>query len=144
MVAPGFGFSFGDIVSGIALVQKLIGALNDTAGSRASYRHLISELFNLNEALHDIKNLQVTSTQAASKAALDQIARECQVSIEGFLENNFKFSTSLGLQSPGSSWKTNLHKVQWALYEDSRVGRFQKEIAAHTQAIQLRIATIQL
>ena len=144
MAAPGFGFSVGDVISGIALVQKLIRALNDTAGSRASYRHLISELFNLNEALHEIKNLHLTPAQGAQKTALDQVTQQCQLSIESFLKQNSKFSTSLGSQSSGASWKTNLHKVQWALYEDGRIDKLRKEITDYVKNINLRLATIQL
>ncbi|ROW01873.1 hypothetical protein VMCG_05614 [Cytospora schulzeri] len=144
MAAPGFGFSVGDFISGISLVKKLIRALNDTAGSRASYRQLISELLNLDEALGLVKDLPTNPGQEAQKATLQQIAGKCQLSIESFLNKNSKFKESLGLQPSASTWKSNLHKIQWALCKDDAVDALRTKIAAYTLSLNLILANMQL
>lgn len=144
MAAPGFGFSAGDFISGISLVKKLIRSLNDTAGSRASYRQLISELLNLDDALGQIKDLHANPAQATQMLALQQIAAKGQLSIETFLNKKSKFNESLGLQPSASVWKSNLHKIQWALCKDGAIDELRQEIAAHTTALNLTLATNQL
>lgn len=144
MASPGFGFSAGDFISGISLLKQIIRALNDTVGSRASYRQLISELLNLDEALGRAKDLHSNLAQAAQTIALQQIAEQCQLSIETFLNKNSKFKESLGLQPSASFWKSNLHKIQWALCKDAAIDKLRKEIAAHTTTLNLTLATIQL
>lgn len=116
MAAPGFGFSVGDFIAGVSLINKLIRALNDAAGSRAAYRKLISELLILHEALTEISILQLDSARESQKIALQRVAIQCQTSIEIFLEKNAKFRDLLGLQTSltSSIWRTNLHKIQWA------------------------------
>ncbi|KAJ4414464.1 hypothetical protein N0V82_007913 [Gnomoniopsis sp. IMI 355080] len=145
MATPGFGFSVGDVLAGLHVVRKLIRALNDTAGSRPAYRSLISELLNLQEALTSVNNLQVDPAQAAQKLALDQVAQECQGSIERFLSKNAKFENSLGVRpSSLSAWRSCLHKVQWALCKESEIEGLRTEIAAHSTTLNLILSTIQL
>lgn len=150
MATPGFGFSVGDVLAGLHVVRKLIRALNDTVGSRPAYRKLISELLTLEEALTGVRALQVVDpTQAAQKIALEQVAQQCQRSIEEFLTRNAKFKSSLGdapRSSPSllSAWRSNLHKVQWALCKESEIEGLRTEIAAHATTLNLMLSTIQL
>lgn len=150
MATPGFGFSVGDVLAGLHVVRKLIRALNDTAGSRAAYQKLIAELLNLEEALAGVQALQVVDpTQAAQKIALEQVTQQCLRSIEDFLARNAKFKSSLGgATRPSSSllstWRSNLHKVQWALCKESEIDGLRTEIAAHSTTLNLILSTIQL
>lgn len=117
MATPGFSFSVGDVLAGLHVVRKLIWALNDTSGSRVAYQKLIAELLNLEDALRVVSDLQVDPAQAAQKLALEQVAQQCQKSIENFLTKNAKFKVPLGgaRSSPMSAWRSNLYKIQWAL-----------------------------
>lgn len=145
MAAPGFGFSVGDVLAGLHVVRKLIRALNDTAGSRTAYHKLISELLNLEEALIGVNNLQVEPAQAAQKLALEQVAKQCQGSIERFLTKNAKFKSSLAVRpSSLTAWRSNLHKIQWALCKESEIEGLRTEIAAHSTTLNLILSTIQL
>lgn len=145
MATPGFGFSVGDVLAGLHVVRKLIRALNDTAGSRAAYQKLISEFLTLEQALTSVHNLQVVPAQAAEKIALEQVAQQCQHSIEKFMTKNAKFKDSLGVRpSSLSSWRSNLHKIQWALCRENEIEELRTEIAAHSTTINLILSTIQL
>lgn len=148
MAAPTFGFSVGDFIAGVSLVRKLIQALNDSAGARASYRQLISELSDLDGALTAISNLQLSPAQSAQKIALEQVASQCQLSITTFLDKNAKFKGSLGV-APGQPtsaprWQASLHKIQWALCKDNGIKALRTEIQAHTRTLNLLLSTIQM
>lgn len=149
MAAPGFGFSVGDFIAGVTLVRQLIRALSDSAGARASYRQLVSELFNLDEALTGVSNLQLDSAQSAQKIALEQVSLQCQLSITTFLDQNAKFKGSLEIVSgkPTSTFgwlEAGLHKIQWALCKDSAIQALQTRIQAHTTTLNLLLSTIQM
>lgn len=148
MAAPGFGFSVGDFIAGVTLVRRLIRALNDSAGARASYRQLISELFDLDEALTGVSNLQLDPAQTAQKFALERVASQCQLSITTFLDQNAKFEISLGIVSGQpvsiSRWLASLHKIQWALCKDSAIQTLRNEIRGHTTTLNLLLSTIQM
>lgn len=145
MATPGFGFSVGDVLAGLHVVRKLIRALNDTGGSRVAYQKLIAELLNLEDALRDVNDLQVYPTQAAQKLALEQVAQQCQKSIENFLTKNAKFKEPLGARpSTMSAWRSNLYKVQWALCKESEIEALRTESAAHSTTLNLIISTAEL
>lgn len=148
MAAPPFGFSVGDFIAGVSLVRKLIRALNDSAGARASYRQLTSELFDLDEALANARNLQLDPARSAQKVALEQVASQCQLTITTFLDQNAKFQSSLGGASgrptSTSQWQASLHKIQWALCKDTAIQALRTKIRAHTTTLNLLFSTIQM
>jgi len=65
-MATGFGFSTGDFIAGINLVQELIKALNDSRGSSKEYLELIAELRSLETALLEVKTLDLAVEQQTS------------------------------------------------------------------------------
>ncbi|KAK7697432.1 hypothetical protein SLS64_013513 [Diaporthe eres] len=146
MATPGFGSSAGDFIAGVSLIKKLIRALNDTAGSRAPYRKLISELLNLEDALTDISKLRLGQAQESQGLSLRRVAMQCESSIEAFLQKKLKFNESLGTQpcATPSAWRMNLHKIQWALCKDTAIDDLRTEIAAHTATLNITLATIQV
>lgn len=145
MATPGFGFSVGDVLAGLHVVRKLIRALNDTGGSRVAYQTLIAELLNLEDALRGVNDLQVDPMQAAQKLALEQVAEQCQKTIEKFLAKNAKFKDSLGARpSTMSAWRSNFHKVQWALCKESEIDALRTEIAAHSTTLNIILSTVRL
>lgn len=148
MAAPPFGFSVGDLIAGVSLVRKLIRALNDSAGARANYRQLVSELSYLDEALTGVSSLQLNPAQSAQKIALEQVVSKCQLSITAFLDKNTKFQRSLGV-APGQPistprWQAMLHKIQWALCRNNAIEALRTEIQAHTTTLNLLLSTIRM
>lgn len=146
MASPGFGFSVGDFIAGVTLVKKLIQALNESTGSRTAYRHLISELSCLDNALTGISQIQFEPAQLPCKIALEKVVSQCQLGIESFLDKNSKFRDSLGINtgSPLPRWRINLHKIQWALFTGSSVQALRTEIQAHTTTLNLLLSTFQM
>lgn len=118
MATPGFGFSVGDFISGVSLVHKLI-------------------------ALASMTRLQVVPEQAAQKFVLEQIVVQCEESIKTFINKNSKFRLSLGIQSPPSSyWRSNSHKIQWALCKSNAIETLRTEITAHTMTLNIILSTM--
>jgi hypothetical protein len=146
MVIPAFGFAVGDFIAAINLVKNVIQALQDGAGAKPQYRHLINELINLERALTEVRYLKIEDSQASQKIALEQAASQCQDTIEGFLNENAKFNSTLGSQLTSSrwSWRTNLHKVQWAICKGDAINKFRAQVTGHTLAINTLLATINL
>jgi hypothetical protein len=47
MAAPGFGFSFGDFVQAISLLNDVRKALRDTGGAKDEFKHVSVDLQHL-------------------------------------------------------------------------------------------------
>lgn len=145
-----FGFSVGDFITGIVLVNDLIKALNDSTGSSAEYRGLISELHNLKRALELLQDLRIEVSQRAQRTALEQVAVQCQKTIEDFVKRTAKFELALGnAQSQPdavliSKWRAGLKKAQWALNKKDEVSRVRAEIMGHTMTLNALMSTIHL
>ena len=141
---PPFGFSVGDFVSGINLIKDLIKALENSAGSSAEYRDLITELYSLERALLEVKHLDLDESQHSQGIALRQAAIQCQQAIDAFLHQIRKFQPALRAEGSKSSWRDNLRKVEWALYKKEDVQKFRAQLNGHTASINILLMTLQL
>jgi hypothetical protein len=143
-MATGFGFSTGDFLAGINLVQELIKALNDSRGSSKEYLELIAELRTLETALLEVKTLDLAVEQQPQRAALRQAATQCQNSIDRFLKDLAKYHPYLRLGGSVCAWKDTLRKIQWRFCKTEDLVRFRAEIGFHAQSIQILMLTIQM
>lgn len=143
-MATGFGFSTGDFIAGINLIQTLIKALSDSKGSSKEYLELIAELRILEEALLEVKALDLEVERRAQHAALGQAAIQCQDSIDSFLKDLAKYHPCLRLGGSVCAWKDTLRKIQWRLCKKEYLVRFRAEIGFHVQSIQMLMLTVQM
>lgn len=152
MTVP-FGFSIGDFVAGIGLVQDVIGALQASSTSTARYQGLISELFTLERALLEVKKLGLDDKQTprlerldieALYAALQLAAIQCQDTINRLLNKVKKYEGHLSENGSGSKWKDALRKVQWALLTDKDLEEYRAEIRGHSTSITMLLAITQM
>ena len=140
----GFGFSAGDFVDGINLVRELIKALEDSAGSAAQYRALISELYSLERALLEVQSLDLDEAQHPQSAAIRQAASQFQHTVDDFLRITRKFQPSFSIHGSGSSWRNGIRRLQWSLYKKEDVQRFRAQISGHAASINMLLLTVQL
>lgn len=140
----GIGFSFGDIVSGIDLIKDLIRALEDSTGSSAEYRQLVSELRYLKKALKDISKLDLDASLEADKSALMQAGFLCEELIDSFVKKNAKYNNAFTANGDISKWRTNWRKLKWAVDKKAEVDKFRAAIMGHTQTLQAQLTIIQL
>lgn len=144
-MSVGFGFSVGDFISAINLVQTVIDALSASSKSSSELQELFRQLYSLETALREVKQLEVNDSLHAEVLALKQSAAQCQLTISDFLSKTESYQPYL-LCSNGVSgslrgrWK----KVKWALCKKKDVVQFKTDLLAHTESIQLLLGTIQL
>jgi hypothetical protein len=120
-----FSFFFGDFVDGIELIRQLTTALKSGAGSSKEYQVLIHELYSLERALLEVKQLQVVDELRPQRIAVEQAALQCQETISQFLSKISKYQPSLRIGGSGSTWRDCLRKVQWALYRKKMSNDFE-------------------
>jgi STAND-like protein len=140
----GFGLSVGDFIAGINLIRNLIKALEEGAGSGQEYRELIRELYSLERALVEIKQLNVDESLNIQKNAIEQAACQCQETISTFLAKLGKFHGPLSLVGSGSAPRDVLRKMQWAVYKKEDIIKFRAQIAGHTSSLLTLLATLQM
>jgi hypothetical protein len=143
-MATGFGFSTGDFIAGVSLVQAVIRALSDSRGSSKEYLELIAELRTLETALFEVKALDLQTEQQAHRSALREAVRQCQAAIDDFLQDLTKYCTHLRLGGSLCAWKDAYRKIQWRLCEKDDLVRFRNQIGLHVQSIQMLMLTIQM
>ncbi|KAE9376392.1 hypothetical protein N431DRAFT_529373 [Stipitochalara longipes BDJ] len=152
MTVP-FGFSVGDFVAGIGLVQDVIEALRASSTSTARYQGLMSELFTLERALLEVKKLDLGDEQASRQERLDiealhgalrLAATQCQDTISRLLNKVKKYEGHLSANGSGSKWKDALRKVQWALLTDRDLEEYRAEIRGHSTSITMLLTLTQL
>ena len=134
------GFSFGDFVSGIRLLQNLIDALNGTFGAKAQYRGLISELYCLERALIAIKELELHEDSPGYNAT-QQAVRGCQECIDKFV---MKIASYQSLTAGTSSIKDHIRKITWAQCRQHDLNKFKDDISMYLSAINVLLNAMQL
>jgi hypothetical protein len=83
----GFGFSIGDVISGIQLLHNSIEAVNNVNGSSADYASLIAELESLNTALEAASELtsEHLVNREQQQKAINSVVKACQKCMDDFL-----------------------------------------------------------
>ena len=139
MVVP-FGFSFGDMVSGISLVKDLIRALQDSGGATADYRSLMSELYGLERALIAIKELSL-SEGADGYQAVRQAVGQCQICVDHFLQKVTKYQP---LSAGNTTLKDAVKKVKWALCRREDLLKFRQSLEIQSSSMNLLLSALHL
>jgi len=143
-MALAFGFSAGDIITGISLVKDLITAIQDSKGSSKEYLELISELRGLESALLEVKKLPFRSEQHQQQAVLREAVVRCRTCIDDFLTTMTKYHSHLRLDGSQRPWQDAIRKIQWRLTKKEDIERFRSAIVFHTQTLQILLITTQL
>ncbi|KAL8949775.1 MAG: hypothetical protein Q9222_004154 [Ikaeria aurantiellina] len=144
-MSVGFGFSVGDFIDAIQLVGTVIDALSASSKSSAELRELLRQLYSLEKALREVKNLDVDESLYAENLALKQSAAQCQLTITNFLSKTQSYQPHLICNSDASSTiQTKWKKIKWALCKKKDVIQFKSDLLAHTESIHLLLATIQM
>jgi hypothetical protein len=136
-----FGWSAGDIVSAINLVNRIIGCVNNTGGAREHFQELESELGGLSRALNDISEIANVPGQIPEIMALKFAACLCEDTLKRFYEKISPFGESLGSSSRKSKVKAAPRMVRWELLVKKDIPEFRTYLAAHVGSLNLRLNT---
>ena len=143
MAVP-FGFSFGDFVAGIGLINDLVGALRESGGSGEQYRAVLEELGILRNALEAVQSLEVDDSLTSERIALYHAASVCQDTIKNFNAKIAKYNPALQTGGSGSWFKDSRRKVQWVLFQKDDVEDFRTRVRAHSGGICMMLVAISM
>jgi hypothetical protein len=139
-----FGFSAGDFIAALELIGTVINALRESGVSGSQYRELIDQLYSLETALLQVKQLELEEEQHSEYVALRQSASQCQRTIDNFGKKIRKYQKHLRTGGSTSILKDGWMKVRWAMCQQEDLARFQTDLAAHTQSINIIMAALQV
>lgn len=141
-MSVGFGFSVGDFIAALQLVNTVIQSLRDAGGSSTVYQQLAAELETLKAALEAVGRLDPDSGQRNEKIALHQAAAQCKRTIDEFAKKIQKYQPHLGEEGSGSRLKDSWAKIRWAVCKKEDLQRFRADIRGHTGAIQILLLAV--
>ncbi|KAL2066145.1 hypothetical protein VTL71DRAFT_2216 [Oculimacula yallundae] len=141
-----FGFSVGDFLAALELVHTVVTALHESGDSSDEYRSIVTQLRHLETALIAVALIEVEEVQHAEGVALQEVASQCQTTINDFWDKIKKYQPHLRSGESGNRWRNRVKngwmKVRWALCEREDLVRFKANLMGHTASINLLIATI--
>ena len=144
-MSVGFGFSVGDFIAATKLVGTVIDALGASSKSSSELQELLRQLDSLETALQEVKHLEINDSLHAEVLALKQSAAQCQLTITDFLRKTESYQPHLLCTNGASSTlQGKWRKIKWALCKKKDVVQFKTDLLAHTESIQLLLATIQM
>ncbi|GAB7359264.1 hypothetical protein MBLNU230_g5921t1 [Neophaeotheca triangularis] len=138
--APGFGFSFGDIVQAIALLHKASKALK-ASGAASNYQLTVIQLDAVARILDKAQTFEPTSD--SDRGALSQItllASSCRMPLQRFQNRISKYEDDLDhaiggrrnvLKDIGSTGR----KVRWVIAVEKQVAELKASIELPIQGI---------
>jgi hypothetical protein len=139
-----FGFSVGDFLAAIELVHDLAVALSDGRGSSAKFQGLVQELYSLERAMIEIKNLQVSAGLESHLWMVQQVATQCQRAIADFLRKSDVYMQCLRQGGSTKWWKDAFYKVKWAVYKADDVDELRARLRGHAVAMGLMLQVLQM
>ncbi|KAI4131239.1 MAG: hypothetical protein LQ338_001332 [Usnochroma carphineum] len=144
-MSVGFGFSLGDFIAAIKIVETVIDALSASSKSTSELQELLRQLHSLETALRGVKSLEVHESLHAEVLALKQSAAQCQLTISNFLTKTASYQPHLlCTNGTGATLQGRLKKIKWALCKKKDVVQLKADLLAHTESIQLLLITIQM
>jgi septation ring formation regulator EzrA len=135
--------SVGDIISVCLLAKKIVDTLDNTRGSSAEYRDLVTELRSLEKALLEAE--LVAGQHKHNKAAqpvlseIPQLLTDCRSTHEKLRDDISKYEKHLAENAaPGLVKKLGM-KVRWEVSAKAKVVSYRAQIAAHCNAINMML-----
>ncbi|TVY91471.1 hypothetical protein LAWI1_G003254 [Lachnellula willkommii] len=136
-----FGWSAGDIVAAISLVNKITKSVSSAGGARDHFQELETELKGLSRALCEISDLANAPNQIPEIVALKFAACLCEDTLKRFYEKILPFDESLGSGSKTSRLKATPRMVRWELLIKKEVPEFRTYLVAHVGKAQSELMT---
>lgn len=142
-----FGWSAGDVVAGLQLLNRIRIALNDSGGSRSEYQDETAFLDNLSLTLRALGSVQPGSLQPAVAGNISRHAEHIRKSVDRFLQDvQAQFGPDLGrfpTTTRRAMWGASvsaLRKMQWALSTSKKVRALRDRIGAELLSLQIQLS----
>jgi hypothetical protein len=140
MAAPGFGFSFGDFVQAISLLNDVRKALRDTGEAKDEFKHVSVDLQHLEILLEQLnRGKWDQGCDAGHLNAVKGMALTCRVPLQEFLAKIERYKV---LQRDDLSGFKDLlgsgrRKAEWVIKMKDEVENFRALIVAKVVSINL-------
>lgn len=142
-----FGWSAGDVIAALKLLNQIRVALKDSGGSRAEYQDEITFLDSLCLTLRTLGSVQSEALQPVVPENISRHVEHIGKSVEGFLRDirsqfgpdlgHFPTTRKRGLWGPSVS---TFRKVQWALSTSKKVRALRDRICAELMSLQIQLS----
>jgi hypothetical protein len=138
-----FGFSVGDFIAALEVISTVINALRESGESGPQYRELVSQLYSLETALLQVKQMELEEEQRSEYIALRQSAAQCQRTVDAFWTKVLSYQKHLRTDGSTSRLKDDWMRIKWAMCQQEGLARFKADLAAHTQSITIITTALQ-
>ena len=133
MVAPLFGWSAGDIVQSIKIINKICDAFKESGHASIKYAESTAFLEGFKSILSHIKDYTNDSPAAKYTEAINEQVKLIDASYSQFEKHILKFYPALGTSSTQSEIRKAPKRIKWALKELSdvsgKVAELKKAVA---------------
>ena len=141
-----FGFSVGDFVTSLALINNVSQALKDSNGSASDFKALDQTLQSLSQAMtaSEVVHLQWSELPASatfkanSKSMINGMLFErqkCRHVMETFLKAAQPYTDAF-IHERGKTFVRSWRKVRW-LYQKDEVLKLERNLRAHSEALRI-------
>lgn len=142
-MSAGFGFSIGDLIAGIKLINSSVQAVNEAKGASADFAALGTEIATLEDGLEAIEELQLAGAFSSKQGgAIERAISACQNSIDDFCSSIAKYQPHL--RSQASGLHAGYRRIKWALCKKEDVANFRSQVARHSSSINMLLVTFQI
>jgi hypothetical protein len=112
-----FGWSAGDIVSGISTLVKVGRAIKETGGAASEYQEALSFLTSIEATLRGLETIFASNLNLTLNDELVEQARLLKSAVDDFRKKVDKYDLSLGSDSDRGKVRRIPREVQFALSE---------------------------
>ena len=154
MVVPGFGFSPGDIIAGIQLLDKAVKALQRSGGAETHFQQAAVELSLLADALRAAQRIHRTDENAAIIEKIHASAHACYIPLAKLLEEVDKLKPQLNpkitvgqklaCSGVGENIARGTRKIQWAISLEDKFAQLKARTEPLLCAISILLQTSRL
>ncbi len=136
-----FGFSVGDFVAALTVLNNVRIALQDSNGASTSYREEISFLQALSLTVQHLDTLQLCPLDDHLSKNIQDHYKQLKEPLHAFVDGiENSYDGSLGWKTTAPKVLTAHRRIQWALSTSKKVRRLREKIATPLLAIQITLS----
>ncbi|KAK1656088.1 hypothetical protein BDP81DRAFT_15301 [Colletotrichum phormii] len=132
-----FGWSAGDIVAALQLLNKVRNALKDSGGSKTDYQDATAFLDTFSATLSSLKDIQETSPLTELPKSISDHVERLRKEIDQFLQLQNDYGGSLGPFPTSSPFKSQTRKIQYAT--SKKVQSLRAKIGPELSTLQIKL-----
>lgn len=135
-----FGWSVGDILAAVGLLNKIRVALKDAGGASSGYQDEIAFLQSLVVTLRHLDSLHLAPIDPEIAATLQKHCLQVRKPLDAFLQNAQRRFAVLGNTTPWADVSSVHYKIRWELSTSKQVKGLREKISGNLDAIQIALS----